>query len=372
MSPETEMRRGVAARRALTGLLLAAAVAGPFAVAKLVEPAEEPVRILAAGDSITHGSAGDHTWRYFLDRHLTDEGVAFDMVGPARDPWTPPGSSEPATYADPDFDSDHGATWGDSMLVPRGHDRDAMLTAYQPDVVVLELGTNDLGYYQQTAEQVIELTRSWVLKARTVVPEAEFVLVEMTWTSVPSAVEYDRLLPHLVEELDTEASPVVLARAARGFRVGSADEQGGDTHDGIHPNVRGQVKIGAAVADALAELGHGGKYPRPLTYPGQGPLTAPTLDVEEVQRPGQPPEAELAWTLPGGASSVDVWMREQGQRWRRTHRAQTGSPLRVGDLAPCVEYDFRVRARKGWTLADESATSRTSPFRWEDPDAPCP
>ncbi len=65
----------------------------------------------------------------------------------------------------------------------------------------------------------------------------------------------------LAAELSTAASRVVVARTAAGF------EQLVDTYDAVHPSARGEVRIVAGVADALAELGIGMPYPRPPPDP---------------------------------------------------------------------------------------------------------
>src|SRR5690606_28118865 len=100
-----------------------------------------PVRLMLVGDSITHGSAGDYTWRYFLDRHLRAAGRPVDLVGPRRDLFDQgSGTSGSRAYADPDFDQDHASQWGNALVWPRLSIRDAA-TEHRPDVVVLALGT---------------------------------------------------------------------------------------------------------------------------------------------------------------------------------------------------------------------------------------
>ena len=69
---------------------------------------------MVVGDSISHGSAGDYTWRYRLWKHLTGNGVAVDFVGPRRGLFdsvrSPSGEViDTNTYADRAFDSDHNA-----------------------------------------------------------------------------------------------------------------------------------------------------------------------------------------------------------------------------------------------------------------------
>ena len=74
------MRRLVLHAVVLQVVVLLLAAVGP--AAPLPAGAIEPVRLLLYGDSLTQGSTGDHTWRYFLDRHLRDMGRPFDLVGP--------------------------------------------------------------------------------------------------------------------------------------------------------------------------------------------------------------------------------------------------------------------------------------------------
>ena len=39
---------------------------------------------MIVGDSITHGSAGDYTWQYWLYEHLKSDGIRPEMVGPTH------------------------------------------------------------------------------------------------------------------------------------------------------------------------------------------------------------------------------------------------------------------------------------------------
>ncbi len=55
---------------------------GLLPLAAACRSADDPVRILLVGDSVTQGSAGDWTWRYRLAQHLVDADVPFDFVGP--------------------------------------------------------------------------------------------------------------------------------------------------------------------------------------------------------------------------------------------------------------------------------------------------
>jgi hypothetical protein len=77
-------------------------------------PPDGELRIMLVGDSATQGSSGDHTWRYHLWSHLSEQDVEFAFVGPRDDLHSladEEGSGD-HSYAVPDFDTDHAARWG--------------------------------------------------------------------------------------------------------------------------------------------------------------------------------------------------------------------------------------------------------------------
>src|SRR5690606_7589522 len=149
------------------------------------------------------------------------------------------------------------------------HDWAVAVHAYEPDVVVLELGTNDLRVGHAAPQLVLELARTRLDGIRALNPDADVVLVEVPHSDTKS-FRYNALLQGLATESDSEAARVVVAHASRGYHPGRDDDSVGDTYDGIHPNTRGQVKIAAAVSDALGTLGVGGPVTRPLTFPAEG------------------------------------------------------------------------------------------------------
>ncbi|MBE7323040.1 hypothetical protein IEQ44_00055 [Nocardioides sp. Y6] len=308
--------------------------------------------MLVVGDSITHASVGDYSWRYFAWRHLQASGARVDFVGPRQDPYVGEGSPWTPQYADPHFDQDHAAAWGDRISYLPMHDREALMTTYRPDVVVLALGTNDLGWMRVPPADVLAATRAWVEASRTDVPGLDVVLVEVPWTTHAPAMEYNALLGSLATHLDTPEERVTVARAAEGYTMGRDDDLPADTYDQVHPNTRGQVRIAAAVTDALAGLGVGLPYPRPLVFPAEGPRVVPVLEQHSGEQ-----EGTLRWSVPPGATSFDVWMREHPAPWQRRARAHPAASYVVTGIEPCQAYDFRVLARKGWTVAGHDVAS---------------
>ncbi|MFL1376189.1 GDSL-type esterase/lipase family protein [Nocardiopsis protaetiae] len=291
-------------------------------------PMSGSLRVMLSGDSMTQGANGDRTWRYHLWNHLEPAVEGLDFVGPYTDPATtdmiipvPTDEESPAAeptvdgpsdgpagdgptaaateaaaaadaealaqladhswpgsdgdagtgeYRDPDFDQDHNAVWGRTL-------RDASASIeeevgrYEPDVLCTLIGVNDL-LWPVEMEEMEERLRRYVEGAREGNPDVKIVLAE----ALPIAYadndpgfalrlySYNVLVRNLAGELSTERSPVISVDIAEREKW---DVQA-DTYDGTHPNARGEIKIAAAFADALAEAyGVGGPYPRPLPEP---------------------------------------------------------------------------------------------------------
>ncbi len=256
-------------------------------------------RILLVGDSLTHGSVGDQTWRQRMWRHLADHGRAPDLVGPRDDLWdVATGEGGSHDYVDPTFDPDHAARWGQSLSFPV-HEVSDLVEDHDPDVVVELLGTNDLLFLGATVEQVLGAVAELVAEARAVRPDVDVVLglVPPTWMERAPAVNAG--IVQLAEHLDDPVARVVVADTATGYAR--------DTHtwDGLHPNARGEVLLAAGVVDALHELGLGPAWPRPLVDPPLGPrLPAPTTASAGDR------SLRVSWSASPGADAHRWWVRD--------------------------------------------------------------
>ena len=129
-------------------MVLVALVALVVLGAVLYTPARAAAvtRIMVVGDSITQGSAGDVTWRYRLSKHLQATPGVVDLVGDRT--WlydNITGQQGSTAYANSNFDQDHHAIWG-RMLVDEVQTIGAAVTAANPDVMLVLLGTNDLTF----------------------------------------------------------------------------------------------------------------------------------------------------------------------------------------------------------------------------------
>ncbi len=348
----------LAALAAMWGATLVAAVPSPGPAAgrtphptfRSAPPSESgaPTRLMIVGDSVSQGDAGDWTWRYRLARHLSRSGAEVDLVGPANDL-----REGGADYVNPAFDTDHAARWGATLTFPTWPG--PALAAYAPEVVVMFLGLNDLVWLELSPTQVLDQMRVRLQTLRQGTPGVDVVLVRLPQTDRPGVPEVNAGLVTLAAEEDTAEERVVVASADAGFQAGRPGRPA-DTYDGMHPSSRGEVRIAAAVADALAGLGIGEPYPRPLPRPALGPRWP--AEVDGVARDSA---FRVTWTSAPGTTGEAVWLRDltTGDGWRRaTGPLPSGDDghgsARVWGLVNRHRYEVRLHPVKGWLEARDT------------------
>ncbi len=270
------------------------------------------VRVMLAGDSMTHGADGDSTWRFHLWNHLEPHVEGLDFVGPYSAPATqdeiiPPelfgddqegdgrhegdrdgdglgdgsghGPADPTrpgedpdtpdgvTYRHPDFDQDHNARWGRTLADAVGTIQDDVET-HRPDVLCVMIGINDL-LYPITAEEMERRLRAYVNGARQANPHIRILFAQALPIALADQDEgfalrvyvYNELVRSVASDLTNGRSPVV------SFDLAGAEnwDVDADTYDGTHPNDGGELKIAAGFADALSDaFGLGPGFARPL------------------------------------------------------------------------------------------------------------
>jgi hypothetical protein len=221
------------------------------------------LRIMPVGDSMTIGSAGRHTWRYRMWRHLcaTYDGP-FTLVGPREtlyDELTDAPTSY--AYAEPGFPRHHLAGWGEGWLHMAPLIGGAV-RAHRADVLLVSLGLIDLGFYTN-AEQTAQNVRAFVAGAREARPGVRMVLLPVIPNIRAASDEafaaqvgrFNELLAKTTADLDEPASPLLLASVPESYDIHS------DTYDGTHPNAAGEHKLAAAFAGAMHQAwGLGGPY----------------------------------------------------------------------------------------------------------------
>ncbi|MFR0353312.1 SGNH/GDSL hydrolase family protein [Streptomyces sediminimaris] len=211
------------------------------------------LRFMPVGDSMTIGSAGEHTWRYRMWRHLRDTyGRPFTFVGP-RETLHDKATDAPTSYeyADPAFPRAHLAGWGEGWqhMVPLIGET---VRSCRADVLLVSLGLIDLGFYTD-ADQTARNVRRFVAEARAAQPRVRMVVLPVTpnvraATDAPFAAQvarFNELLAKAVADLDEPRSPLLLASPPASYDIHL------DTYDGTHPNASGEHRIAGAFADAM-------------------------------------------------------------------------------------------------------------------------
>ncbi|MET8078974.1 SGNH/GDSL hydrolase family protein [Streptomyces sp. NPDC005303] len=211
------------------------------------------LRFMPVGDSMTVGSAGEHTWRYRMWRHLRDtSGGPFALVGPRETLYDKVADAPTSyAYADPDFPRAHLAGWGEGWLHMAPLIGEAV-GAHGADVLLVSLGLIDLGFYTN-AEQTAENVRAFVAEARRANPRIRMAVLPVipnvrAESDAPFATEvarFNELLAKAIADLDEPRSPLLPASPPSSYDINL------DTYDGTHPNASGEHKIAAAFADAM-------------------------------------------------------------------------------------------------------------------------
>ncbi|MQA97058.1 MAG: hypothetical protein GEV11_21330 [Streptosporangiales bacterium] len=315
-------------------------------------------RIMILGDSLTQGSSGDVTWRHDLWRHL--RGSDADLVGPHTGLYdNVTGRDGSPAYAAPDFDRAHLAGW-DAGLIGQVNQVGRHVVRYRPHYLLVLGGRDDLirGVGHRA---VLERLRDLVIAARVARADLRFVLGRLPRSllngqargTVTEIASFNAALPALAAELSVPESPVTVARADRGFSPTA------DTWDGAHANRRGEMKIAASFADALADgYALGRPYPRPLRKVELGPRRAPVPAARPL-----PGGTALRWAAVPGATGYWVWMRAPGGDLVRLNGPVVFDHTEVTGIAGGVTYEFRIQPVKGQDSGARSAgvTVRTAP-----------
>lgn len=248
--------RGVGSLGAAVGVAVALGVSGGAAVATNgaadASPAAassagnvEPVRVMFVGDSIT-GSPG--CWRAPLWVALTDAGHVIDAVGVRTDDECGGVRNAAGELWDPDNEGIGNITMYGQYN--RLAERDTY-AVYQPDVVVMLVGTNDVRGGADV-DEVLNAYDLLLAQAREANPDVAFVLGTVTPVAESDCATCGPVIADLAAATvewgarNTKSdSPVYVARLGVGF------DPAVDTDDGLHPNASGNAKLAAAWLDPV-------------------------------------------------------------------------------------------------------------------------
>jgi cell division septation protein DedD len=290
-------------------------------------------RIMIYGDSLSHGSSGDWTWRYRLWQTLVLQSVSFDFVGPRTDVVNyATRKSGGWAYRQPYFDRNHAALWG-TRFIGGYYQIDALAPIYQPDVIVGLIGLNDL-VDGVSVEKLMEHWRAQIAAARTTKPSIAFVLVPVPHTWYTAVTAYNDALRSLAAELDTPQARVLVASTPQ-FSKWT------DTYDFFHPTASGERKIAGSVAAALNVLGIGNGNLYTKDNPSAGPwapaLTA-TVDGSTLR---------MSWPSVAYASSENIQIVDAATG-RRTYLDKITGTSATFTGTPGGKYFLRLAPVKGY------------------------
>jgi lysophospholipase L1-like esterase len=291
------------------------------------------VRILFNGDSVTHGYHGDYSYRLRVADEFNRQGVAVDFVGSRRSPYATPGTLT-SHYLQP-FDSDHfalGGTWLSAQAVVIG----AEVAKQQPDVVVCQLGLNDLRF-EQTPEEVGQSLREWISAVRAARASASIVLMNIMpqtnggrpWleTAIP---QFNELQNVIAGELTTKESPIVVAHTADGW------DQAAFSYDGGHANPTGETVVAQRLAESFQRLGILTQEPRPWRTMEWDRKLVPRISLDAGL-------ATISWDT-RALTGVKVWMRRSGESAELLAPTFKTSPLLLKLPVQRTSYEFRLIA----------------------------
>lgn len=200
--------------------------------AKCVAAEQSAIRVMLLGNSITQGYTDSYRRPLWLA--LQEAGMNIDFVGTMSQ-----GYAGQEQYSD--YDSDHEGHWGwfsDEVLARI----DDWATNSDPDIVLIHLGTNDIGSGQDIAQTGAEIERI-IERLRVHNPRVHVLLatiIPVAHTATTKRIgDFNERLSALVMDLDSTRSRVVLVDQFAGFDANQ------DTYDGIHPNERGNQKMAA-------------------------------------------------------------------------------------------------------------------------------
>lgn len=220
------------------------------AAAKQTSP--KPLRVMVVGDSISQSFPGDASWRYWFTQEFKRQGVPLTMVGPL--------AAQRGGQVDYEFPwrQDRHAAVSGSVIDYHLPIVGAEISTYRPDVVVVELGYNDIGTHDSAAtisSQLNQLAANiWSANSTT-----RLVVAQIENSATPSGA-----LNTTGNAISAEANRLVAATLGKDPRVTIAQNRTdprmpwnprADTWDGVHPNATGQTLLAHRIAQAFLRMG---------------------------------------------------------------------------------------------------------------------
>lgn len=206
-------------------------------------------KIMPIGDSITDGGhrvePTPGAYRIQLWKNFSADGLSIDFVGSQ--------SNGPSTLGDKNHEGHGGWKIGEitDLLV-----KDRLIKTYRPDIVLLEIGTNDAGKSspkEMSADLSNLIDRIAQQSPRTLILVSSITPIDPNGSkqvrkkSVDNARDFNALIPSLVADKVAEGKKVTFVNAGGSLTIEDLGT------DGVHPSPQGYKKLGNKWYDALVE-----------------------------------------------------------------------------------------------------------------------
>ena len=208
------------------------------------------LEIMPLGDSITRGEdaktskSKQNGYRDNLASKLNSAGISFDFVGSQRN-----GSG---------FDADHEGRggWTISRL---SSNVSSWLSRYKPEVILLQIGTNDMGFTRTGVSDAIKQLGGLIDKIASKRPASQLIVSSIAPVN-PKNFRNPGIVPNFrgrVKDFNKRIPGLVQSKVSQGKRVkfvnagGSLSASRDLSSDGFHPNSNGYTKMANILFGAI-------------------------------------------------------------------------------------------------------------------------
>ncbi|MFF1478443.1 ricin-type beta-trefoil lectin domain protein [Streptomyces sp. NPDC058301] len=334
----------------LSGALPATAATGgeaPSAAGAAAAPAA--LRLMPLGDSITWGvgSASGNGYRGFLWNRLAAEGHALDFVGSGRN----------GTMSDPDNEGHSG--WHIDQITGIA---DSMLARYRPNVVTLEIGTNDLNG-GSTAPAATDRLRALIDRITSDAPDATVLvgtlIISTSGTEEATRPAFNAKLPEIVQ-----------AEQAAGKHVRLVDMSAltsADLADPLHPNDTGYGKMADAFNAGVQAADAAGWIKPPVSVGEQvrSGIAGKCLDVKGGNS-ANGTAAEI-WSCNG--SGAQTWSARSDGTLRALGKCLDATGFGTANGTPIEIWDCNGGTNQQWQAYNGGYRNPVSGRCLDDPGA---
>lgn len=276
------------------------------------EAADEMIKIMCIGDSITDGYVNDYlgSYRKFIYHNLTEKGYSIDMVGSkSSGGWTPE-YTDSATGESFTFDNDYTGYSGYSIQNYSGRSgiyevlkETGCLRSEAPDIVTLQIGTNDMidNHEMDTAVDRLEVVVDYILEN---IPADSTLFISTIpdvdpnrssvydwfgnyrhsadWQTQYSDEEAEAAIMQTIADYNADIAALAAKKQDQGKNVYLSQAPGAITDvktqlfDGVHPNNDGYKAMGDSWTAIIEEYLNGNIHADPPVTTTAAPVTAAT------------------------------------------------------------------------------------------------